>query len=569
MRKCLLVLGLLSTLFVNAQTKKVTPKKKNVKAEKAVKAAPVEDVAIPIEEEVIFEAPKEERIEETKIMVAEEPARRPENTPNVVDGEPFYIYSSNSEKNITIAYMGNDNSYSNRRFGLLEYYSKKKLTPFVFESISGFYESDLSIVRLNGKNGLMNTKGQIIVPCIYDDMNTITVDGIMYYIVSKNGRFGVINAQNESIIPFEYDNISKQYNANVYLEVTKSGKSGLMNFVSRKEVIPVMYDRIHVQSANLVMVRKGNLNTLFNLTGEKALSNWYTQLDVINDNELAIAELYGKKGLIGMDDRKIIPLEYDVLNRMRSGYASRSLFIAAKGGKYGLLGADGKVALPLQYDMISSISNDMICVSKNNKKGILMIDGKVVIPVEYDDLTDGDKYFLVKKNNKYGVIARDGNTILPVEYDALNRISIADSYNSPYLVGAKNGKKGMVDGVTGKARIEFIYDDLIGTRRNSYSSTESFNNSIIAVKNNKYGVIEMNGEVALPFVYDDLQYLNSFLVIAGKNGKYGVVDIYNNNNVVLPFEYQFVSHKSGTIIAYKDSYEKFRVSSNKITKVGN
>lgn len=563
MKKCLLVFCMLSYLFADAQVKKPAAKKKNAKADTTAKVAPVE-MEVPVQMEGI-----KEEVMTAEVSVAEEVRMDVpiQNTANIVDGEPFYIYTSYREKNLIIAQQGSD--YENKRYALLEYFSRKKITPFVFEIITGFYESEFSTVKLNSKYGVINTKGQMMVPCIYDEMNNLKIDGVIYFIVSKNGRYGVINGQNEILIPFEYENITKMYNSSVHIEVTKNGRSGLMNFVSRKMVIPAQYDRINIQSSNLVLVRKGWLYSLFNLAGEKLLSNWYTQLDIFNDNELAVAELNGKKGLISLSEKKIIPLEYEVLNRMRSSYSSLGLFIAAKGGKYGIMGADGKTVLPLQYDLITNVGSDLLVISKNNKKGVLTVTGTPVIPLEYDEIVDAVRYFLVKKDSKYGVIGYTGTFILPVEYDGLNRVSMLENYSTSYLLATKKGKKGIIEAITGKPRIDFIYDDLIGVRKSSYSSTETFNNTIIGVKDGKYGMIEINGQVLIPFVYDDMQYLNSFLVIAGKNGKYGAVDIYNNNNVVLPFEYQFVSHKDGLIIAYKDSYEKYRVSGSKISKVSN
>ncbi|WP_205508818.1 WG repeat-containing protein [Longitalea arenae] len=587
MRKFLLVLGLLSTLFVNAQTKRPAAKKKETKKEEkpVKKVVPVEkavevvqDIEVveePKVESISIESVKEEGIVESVMAPVMEEVKREEtktgttsnNSTNVVDGEPFYIYTSYREKNLIIAHTGAD--YENKRYALLEFFSKKKITPFIFENISSFYDSDLSQVKLNSKHGVINTKGQIIIPCIYDEMSTMTIDGMVYYVVNKGGRDGVINAQNETVIPFEYDNLRKSYNSSMHLEISKGGKYGLMNFVSRKMVIPAIYDRIDVLSNNLVQVRKGNQYTLFNLSGEQVFSNWYTQLDIYIDGDYALVELNGKKGVISIAEKKIIPLDYDVMTRLRSGYSSSKVFfITAKGGKYGIMGNDGKVVLPLQYTMITSTGYDLVTVTKANKKGLLSTEGASVLPVEYDEIIDADRYLLVKKAGKWGVVNRSGVFILPVEYDALTRMYTSDTYNTPYLLATKNGKKGVIDAITGKPRIDFVYDDLIGYRKYSYSSTETFNNSIIAVKNGKYGMVEINGTVLLPFNYDDLQYMNSFLVIAGKGGKYGVVDIYNNNNVVLPFEYQFVNCKNSTVIAYKDSYEKYRVSGNKITKDG-
>jgi hypothetical protein len=449
---------------------------------------------------------------------------------------------------------------------MLEYFSKKKITPFIFESISGsFYEGAAAQVRLNGKYGVIDVKGKMLIPCIYEEMSVVNIDGQEYYIVSKNNRFGVINDQHEVVVPFEYEGITRSYNSNILLVVSKNGKSGVMNFISRKMVIPMQFDRIELlgSSSNMIKVKKGADYTLYNTSGEQVLSNWYQRLD-INDDQTALVEQKGKKGLINLAEKKVVPFEYDALERVYG--SSPNLFVAQKAGKYGVVSADGKLVLPVQFDHITSPRSDLFIVAKGGKKGLMGFDGRQVVAMEYEEVVYGERYFLVKKNGKAGIISRDGDVVVPVEYDMLNNVSIGNEYSSTVFTGTRQGRKGMIDAVTGKPKIEFVYDDIIGTRRNSYNSTEYFNNTIIAVKNGKYGMIEQNGTVVVPFEYEDLQYLNSFAVIAKKGGKYGIRDIYSGVSV-LAFEYGFVSNKNNVIIAYKDGYEKYRLSGGKVTKI--
>ena len=76
MRKCLLIVGLLSASFINAQSKKPVDKKE---------AANV---------------------------------------------GPYSVVYSYPEKNLIVASLGNN--YDNIRYGLLEYVSRKNITPFIF-----------------------------------------------------------------------------------------------------------------------------------------------------------------------------------------------------------------------------------------------------------------------------------------------------------------------------------------------------------------------------------------------------------------------------------------------------
>lgn len=509
MRRCLLVFGLLSALFINAQTKNPMENKESANA------------------------------------------------------GPYTVVDSYPQKKVIVASLAND--HGNHLYGLLEYVSRKNITPFIFESFISFYQSDFAQVKLNSKWGVINIAGQITIPCIYDDISSLTIDGAVCYIVRKGSRVSIINARNESIVPFEYDYIRKGIDSAIHLEIGKGGKIGLMNLVTRKMVIPLIYDRMEMLSASLVKVQKDNRYSIFNVSGAQVLPGWYTLLEINFQNAYVVAQLNGKKGVLSLSGKEIIPFEYEEL---KDYIASEIYFIGAKGGKFGLFAHDGKVVLPAQYDMLDGTGLNMVTVTNNNKTGMVTPQGSPVLPMEYDEIVNMENYFLLKKNNKYGFIGPAGNVIIPVEYDALDRLATKQYYNLYYLLGTRNGKKAIVDAATGKPLFDFIYDDLIGTR-NYAEDPEIFGNAIIAVKNGKYGMIEMNGNVLVPFIYDELQYLSSYLVIAGKSGKYGIVDVYKNNNIVLPLEYQFVSGKDNTIIAYKNSYEKYQVSDNKITKVAN
>jgi hypothetical protein len=525
MRKCLLVLGLLSNLYVNAQNDKLGTKIENVV--------------------------------------------RPSDLPDSIDGEPVSIHKIYPELNIFIAVKGD---FTNKRCAILEVSSHKKLTPFIFADIDGFYnKSTLSEVLLNSKYGIINTSGQLVIPCVYDMIHPFNINNVNYYIVSKNERYGIINDKNETVIPFEYDRISER-NGGSLLWVTRYDKHGFMQFPSRKMLIPAIYDGMELLSPGALLVRKGTLYTILKGNGEKLLLNWYSSLEIKRGENFAVAELHGRKGLIDATEKAIIPLEYEVLKRIDR--YSGVLYIAARDGRYGIIGGNGKIVTPLEYDMITmSGGGDFLIASKNNKYGLLKLDGTAFLPFEYGEIVDNNSFFVVKKENKYGVLNQSGELVLPVEYDLLNLAFCMDQYNrrQPYLLGAKNGKKGIIYINSWNSPLGFIYDDLISTGKGDFSlrSGDLFYNSVIAVKNGKYGVIEMNGQEVLPFVYDDMQYVSEFLVIARKNNKYGVVDIHNNNNVVLPFEYQFINCKDYKLVAYKKEYEKYLAIGNSVSKTDN
>lgn len=520
MKKWLPALLMLGTLCTQAQTRKPATKKAASKtSQTAVKQQEEKEDVIPVQEETLSD------------MATPTTPSTTEKPVTTVEGQ-YGFYLDYPDKSIAIAY-DNREEVANRRYGLLETSTRKKVTPFIFESINGFLQNNLSQAGVNGKFGVINMQGQIVIPCIYDDMTAVVDGNMVYWVVSRNGRYGVINDKHEIVVPFDYEYMAKPDNTSAFLQV-----------------------------------KKGGLYSLLHVNGKPLLTSWYTHMEVINASGLAIVELAGnKKGLIDTTEKKLIPLEYDVINRSRP-FSSTLFFIVQKAGAYGVMGADGKVLVPLQYDRITNVGDNVLLVAKDNKKGLLGLDGQVILPQVYDDIHNDSTYYKVRKNNRFGVVNERGAIIYPVVYNELNRVILTESYNTPFLLAVKDGKKGILDVSTGKARLDFLYDDLIGTRRKGNNGVETFNNALIAVKDGKYGMIETDGDVLLPFEYENMDYLNTVLVIAVKGGKYGVINI-NTGNALLPFEYQFINNKNGTVIAYKDGYEKYRLESNKLIKEEN
>lgn len=57
----------------------------------------------------------------------------------------------------------------------------------------------------SNKFGVLNEKGDTIVPIIYDE---ISLSGQARFIVQQEGRYGVLDMQGEEVIPVRYDRIS-------------------------------------------------------------------------------------------------------------------------------------------------------------------------------------------------------------------------------------------------------------------------------------------------------------------------------------------------------------------------
>lgn len=71
-------------------------------------------------------------------------------------------------------------------------------------------------------------------------------------------------------------------------------------------------------------------------------------------------------------------------------------------------------------------------------------------------------------------------------------------------------------------------------------------------KDDKYGFIDMTGELVIPCEWDDAYSFSEGLSSVEKDGKYGFID--TTGNVVIPCEYEDVAYSDGYIALIKSGY---------------
>ena len=69
--------------------------------------------------------------------------------------------------------------------------------PCVYDGAFSFSEG-LTMVKQNDKWGYVNTKGEIAIPCVYDDANYF-FEGLAK--VKQNGKWMIIDSNGQVIIP--------------------------------------------------------------------------------------------------------------------------------------------------------------------------------------------------------------------------------------------------------------------------------------------------------------------------------------------------------------------------------
>ncbi len=147
----------------------------------------------------------------------------------------------------------------------------------------------------------------------------------------------------------------------------------------------------------------------------------------------------GKKyGLVDKENKQIIPLEYDEMDRFV--YPDKIIW-AKKDNKWGALDYKGTLVIPFEYDdIIKPYRTNLYAVKRHNKWGYIDKNNDVKIAFLYDEVTPfyksiqtSSNYAKVKKGERWGIVNRKGEEIVHCEYKYIKDIAYSDTFFTVYL----------------------------------------------------------------------------------------------------------------------------------------
>ena len=158
-----------------------------------------------------------------------------------------------------------------------------------------------------------------------------------------------------------------------------------------------------------------------------------------------------------------------------------------------------------------AILQNMLVVSKEENKvyGVIDVNGNTILEAKYDNITYlpeiGD--FIVEANGKVGILGSKGETRVQIMYDS---IQLMDSDSGLY-VASNNNKYGVID-LRGNIKI-YIENDEVGMDITPFSQNNIKNKYILAgnlipvKKGELWALYDKNGNQLVDFEYDSFGYI--------------------------------------------------------------
>lgn len=224
---------------------------------------------------------------------------------------------------------------------------------------------------------------------------------------------------------------------------------------------------------------------------------------------------------------------------------------------------EGRSGVPLpesvwrrRYDYVGEYKDGLTRFRKGAKWGIVAQSGEEIFPAVFDyvDKFSYDGLAVLYQGDKAGLFSSDCKVYIAPEFEFSKHLQ----FNWGLMAAMKNGKWGLVD-MSGRMVVAANYDEIIPLmdvlltnyldmqrrlRKNKYGYFS-------ARMGKKWGLIDSLGRTVLPIEYDEEFYCSEDLILARKGRKDGFVN--PSGQVVIPMEYDIaVPFRRGTSLVMKN-----------------
>lgn len=409
---------------------------------------------------------------------------------------------------------------------------------------------EFKVVNDNGRKGLINAKGKVVVPIKYDDIGwsngeTLPTDnGIIGF--KQNELWGLVSVSNKTISTAQYDVLISSSSKEFVIAKTQADSTGLnaygvLNYKG-KSVIPFNYSiLIDVGDVLIGGVDKENTTHfgLINYSNEEVLPFKYNNIYPIYSFLLAVHKADGYIGLYNTMHQKFVADSLTKTELSENGY-----FKIYRGMKCGLINDEGEIIVPIDYKELRWKNNELHGL-KYSKWLIYKGSNELVGEFDCDSISFKQDKVLLTGLNHDQLVDGNGKAITP---GYLKKIIDVVGRQVVFKEGDKYGaydgvKKEIVRRNVDSLRLieEFYYElkkvndktiwairDTFQVKRNKfeYEAIKPHHNRLFAVKRNgKWGFIARNGFEVIPCEFDSVGEFVVNDVIARKGDVEGVISV--------------------------------------------
>ena len=385
--------------------------------------------------------------------------------------EAIYTYISEVDAttfNVTL----NNQCYLIDQSGTVISQKYTSLDPLSYVSSTNLYLK----AGLKNKQGLINKKGEVVIPLLYESLNEAGDYIIVSNTIPKVGsRYGIIDQKGKVVLELKYKSIYFCGNNLFSINTNNLPKSTvndckLYSLTSNSFLTKDSFDSINQVENGLLMVEKNELVGYINELGETVVSPVYQPY-------------YGEErgtggdGGDGGEEKCYVGLNSDENIANNDIYNKTELLLVQLDEKIGYINFKGEIIIPIIYTYGSNFYKGMASVSdENQNKSIIDTKGKVILEnAEIVYYYNNSKYAIAKQENSFYKI--DTETHKAELYTLMKEMDYIDHYKKYKIITYKD----VLVYVTSKDQIlmakgidfsDYNYNKKIEVARNFYYSAE-------------------------------------------------------------------------------------------------
>lgn len=457
--------------------------------------------------------------------------------------------------------------------------------------LDSYKHTEYAPVCLNGKCGIIDESGRIVIPFEYQEARHLFDD---YFAVRKKvseeeWSCGVIKPDGTVVIPFDYKMIT---NKGRYFECYKEAdssriyKHSLFDYYGRifeycGKRTPFIYNNkgelvfegFAIDSRyDFLIVKKDGKYGVIDLNGRHVVEIEYEDVVIVNPKRFIARHNDGIEWSLGvLDDNSnvIIDFKYKYITSSNGDFFDcflecySSLRVPrSNGGNYEYVGEDQEYWLnsygkEVYQGKAEVLSERLLACDKDGIKAVINFDGKIIVNHRYNSIKLLENYLVVKKDDKVGVLTDSGAVVIDALYDNIEFVHIDNSVSKKYTDCEVYGcfsKKNVFDTASDKNRLNRSLIQIVRAGL-FYEFTEiklpvahySFNDVMI-LRSSTYAELFSNEEgIIYNSRFDTIQQLTDLSYVVSKDGKYGVYR-RDAHRLIIECEYDRIIFEGGEVV---------------------
>jgi hypothetical protein len=457
---------------------------------------------------------------------------------------------------------------------------------------------DFSLFEENGKVGLKDKEGQVLIPAAYDAIGwsngkLAVVDKVIGY--QSGGLWGVIHTSNKVVTPPEFLELHPGEGAFLVAkkmsELSRRPSFGVIS-TSGKTIIPFLYDGLRLSNMRAIVMSKTGMKFhfgLLDLSNRILIPVEHQSIYSLGSLRYAVENFENKTAIFSDDGAQVTGFVIDSISTYRKNYA-----VVYQNGRQGLIDRNGALVVEPVYGEVKL--DDRGTVSTREVDTWTFLDGDNhsigeqqatrIIPLSPDSyaVTTGSKTRLT--NNKFEPVSSESFSFIGAFHNGLaicksgGRVGVIDRSGTiilpPIYRQVIIGANRFLASVDTPYKNSWILLDASGNAltEKHYVRIEPYNGKYFPVRSRGFwGAIDSDGREIVACVHDSLvQQAGDHIVVKFRND-YGIINMAENW-IVTPqanplrilnedkyFEYAgkttFLKSFSGNIIYFSDNTLEF------------